>query len=235
MTAKTRAIPALHREHLLAKEPGQVTGASLGNTTSPYCRAVSTHGRQLIIFRKFDTMKKYLRYPSILLFACLLLFSFGSIRIEKKENFSIIAISCVSSGPGAKGIGIEMVLLNIDTQEKLKSKSLSVISSHSYIQNVPPGRYIVSQLDIPVGNIIYTNSSDSIRTFFGQINIEPNSKYYLGNFVGKRIIGRKNVLHIRINDPTIPQKIYSIVENTGWASGEFIKLYPYKKEELTIY
>jgi hypothetical protein len=169
------------------------------------------------------------------LFACLLLFSFSSIRIEKKENYSIIAISCVSSGLGAKGIGIEMVLLNIDTQEKLKSKSLSVISSHSYIQNVPPGRYIVSQLDIPVGNIIYTNSSDSIRTFFGQINIEPNSKYYLGNFVGKRDVGRKNVLHIRIDDPTIPQKILRIVENTGWASGEFIKLYPYKKDELTIY
>jgi hypothetical protein len=40
MTAKTRAIPSLHRENFKAKEPGQVTGASLGNTTSPYCRAV---------------------------------------------------------------------------------------------------------------------------------------------------------------------------------------------------
>jgi hypothetical protein len=43
MTAKTRAIPALHREKDLAKVPGQVNGASLGNTTSPYCRAVSIH------------------------------------------------------------------------------------------------------------------------------------------------------------------------------------------------
>jgi hypothetical protein len=41
MTAKTRAIPSLHREKFLAKEPGQVIGAASGNTTSPYCRAVS--------------------------------------------------------------------------------------------------------------------------------------------------------------------------------------------------
>jgi len=40
MTAKTRAIPALHRENFKAKVPRQGTGATSGNTTSPYCRAV---------------------------------------------------------------------------------------------------------------------------------------------------------------------------------------------------
>jgi hypothetical protein len=40
MTAKTRAIPSLHRDSFLAKVPGPCPVLSSGNTTSPYCRAV---------------------------------------------------------------------------------------------------------------------------------------------------------------------------------------------------
>ncbi|MFZ0472128.1 MAG: hypothetical protein WAL94_05905 [Bacteroidales bacterium] len=40
MTAKTRAIPSLHRDNFLAKVPGLCPVLSSGNTTSPYCRAV---------------------------------------------------------------------------------------------------------------------------------------------------------------------------------------------------
>jgi hypothetical protein len=43
MMAKTHAIPSLHRDYLPAKETGQLPGAASGNTTSPYCRAVSTN------------------------------------------------------------------------------------------------------------------------------------------------------------------------------------------------
>ncbi len=50
MTAKTRAIlslPAgrqgLHRDSFLAKVPGPCSVLASGNTTSPYCRAVSWH------------------------------------------------------------------------------------------------------------------------------------------------------------------------------------------------
>ena len=40
-TAKTRAIPSLHRDNFLVKASGPCPDAVLGNTTSPYCRAVS--------------------------------------------------------------------------------------------------------------------------------------------------------------------------------------------------
>ena len=40
-TAKTRAIPSLHRDRFAAKVPGLCSVLSSGNTTSPYCRAVS--------------------------------------------------------------------------------------------------------------------------------------------------------------------------------------------------
>ena len=39
-TAKTRAIPSLHRDNFLAKVPGLCPVLSSGNTTSLYCRAV---------------------------------------------------------------------------------------------------------------------------------------------------------------------------------------------------
>jgi hypothetical protein len=50
MTAKTRAIPSLHRDRFLAKVNSTCSVASSGNTTSPYCRAVISH-------KTYQTMK----------------------------------------------------------------------------------------------------------------------------------------------------------------------------------
>ena len=43
MTAKTRAIPSLHRDSFAAKVPGLCPVLASGNTTSPYYRAVSNY------------------------------------------------------------------------------------------------------------------------------------------------------------------------------------------------
>jgi hypothetical protein len=40
MTAKTRAIPSLHRDYFSTKAPGRWSVLASGNATSPYCRAV---------------------------------------------------------------------------------------------------------------------------------------------------------------------------------------------------
>jgi len=40
---KKCAIPSLHRDHFAAKETGPCPVLASGNTTSPYCRAVSVH------------------------------------------------------------------------------------------------------------------------------------------------------------------------------------------------
>jgi hypothetical protein len=42
-TAKTRAIPSLHRDYFLAKVSGPCPVLSSDNTTSLYCRAVSSN------------------------------------------------------------------------------------------------------------------------------------------------------------------------------------------------
>jgi hypothetical protein len=44
-TAKTHAIPSLHRDSFLAKVPGPCPDTASGNTISPYCRAVMWHSK----------------------------------------------------------------------------------------------------------------------------------------------------------------------------------------------
>ena len=51
MTAKTRAIPVLHRDYFPAKIPRYCPDTSPGNTTSLYCRAVISHSWYLQIIR----------------------------------------------------------------------------------------------------------------------------------------------------------------------------------------
>jgi hypothetical protein len=182
-------------------------------------------------------MKKLLKTKLHLILIFLIFCSCSSVKIAKQDNSSIVAISATSTGLGAKGYGILITLENFDTKEIYKSKSLSPISSHSVIQNIPSGKYNVQKIEVPVGDFMYSNWSDSVKTFFGQIVIEPNSKYYLGDFTGTRDIGRKNVLRLRINNQDIPGGLKKKIENekTGWINGDFIKLYPYDKEELLVY
>ena len=172
-----------------------------------------------------------------LLLIVLIFSSCSAVKIAKQDNGSIIAISATSTGLGAKGYGILITLENIDTKEIFKSKSLSPISPHSVIQNLPSGKYFVRKVEVPVGSFMYSNWFDSVKTFFGQINIAPNSKYYLGDFTGTREVGRKNVLRLRIENQNIPEKLRNKIENekTGWITDDFIKLYPYDKEALLVY
>ena len=177
--------------------------------------------------------KKYLL--GILIF--FLFNSCASLKVMKQDNGSVVAISATSTGTLQKGYGIVITLENVETQENFTSKSLSPMSPHSIIQNIPQGKYFVQRIEVPIGNIIYKNGSENVKSFFGQIDIEPNSKYYLGNFSGKRRIGRENGFTLRINDLNIPKKIKEKIEtgNAGWKEGEFVKLYPYDREELLVY
>lgn len=174
----------------------------------------------------------------LILIAFIFIFSSCSaVKIAKQDNGSIIAISATSTGLGAKGYGILITLENLETKEMIKSKSLSPISPHSVIQNLSPGKYIVRKVEVPVSSLMYSNWSDSVKTFFGEIIIKANSKYYLGDFTGTRDIGKKNVLRLRIENQSIPDKLREQIENekTGWISGDFIKLYPYDEDALLVY
>jgi hypothetical protein len=62
MTAKTRAIPSLHRDNFSAKEPGLWPVLASGNATSLYCRAVSIHASVSTLNLKMARMLTHLEY-----------------------------------------------------------------------------------------------------------------------------------------------------------------------------
>ncbi len=168
----------------------------------------------------------------------LLLLGASSFKIGKQDKGSVVAISAQSSGILSKGFGITITFENIDTEERFKSKPLSHGSRHSIIQNIPPGKYFVQKIEVPVGNLIYGSYSPNVRMFFGQITIEPDSKYYLGDFTGTRQKGKMHSLILSIdNECEIPEKIKEKIEreDTGWIEGDFKKLYPYQTDLLLVY
>jgi hypothetical protein len=48
---KNCAVPSLHRDNILAKVPGSCPVLASGNTTSPYCRAVSLSNNLLVLLQ----------------------------------------------------------------------------------------------------------------------------------------------------------------------------------------
>lgn len=163
--------------------------------------------------------------------------SCSSVKILKQGNGSIVAVSAISNGLGAKGYGLLVTLENIETGEVFKSKSLSPMSPHSVVQNLPSGRYLIRKVDVPVGNLMYSNWSENVSIFFGEIDVLSNSKYYLGDFKGVRKIGKNNVLQLSIENQNIPEKLKAKIENEefGWVNSDFIKLYPYKEKVLLVF
>jgi len=64
MTAKTRAIPSLHRDSFPAKVPRPCPVLTSGNTTSPYCRAVRRHSEH----KMRDLLHKIIYLDTCILF-----------------------------------------------------------------------------------------------------------------------------------------------------------------------
>jgi hypothetical protein len=76
MTAKTRAIPSLHHDHFLAKEPGRWSVLASGNTTSLYCRAVRLHPEPSTMIKKL--------FISLLLIAISLVSASQTVEYQQK-------------------------------------------------------------------------------------------------------------------------------------------------------
>lgn len=158
------------------------------------------------------------------------------IQFDQNKNV-FICISVTTSGIMQKGYGIEMTLINIETKESFKTKSLGGMTPHSIIENLPPGKYIVSKIEIPLGGLKYINQSQQITNFFGILEFETGKNYYLGDFYGNRKVGRQNVFHLWIENEKISEKLLVKLKKKGISLTEqdFIKTYPYSKDTLMVY
>ena len=136
-----------------------------------------------------------------------------------------------------KGYGIIITLMNKETKEIFKSKSLGPISPHAMFSDLPAGKYLVSKIEVPLGQLMYINQTKELTAFFGVLEFEPEKKYYLGNITGNREIGRKNVFHLWLDKPDIHPKLLKKLrkKKIELTEEDLIKTFPYEKEMLTIY
>lgn len=150
---------------------------------------------------------------------------------------ALVAISVTSKGMMQLGYGVVMTVINVDTNESFTSKPMGRISPHSVLQNIPEGKYRVCRLEIPLGDLIYINESHDLLAYFGLLEFKKGSAYYLGNFMGKRKIGRENVFHLSLESQNIPEKLIKKLKGAGinLSEIEIIKSFPDEKTQLLLY
>lgn len=166
--------------------------------------------------------------------------NFSSPTSTQSYNSSLgafVAISVTSKGMMQMGYGAVMTLINVDTNETFTSKSLGRISPHSILENIPEGKYRVYRLEIPLGDLIYINESQDLLEYFGLLEFKKGSAYYLGDFIGKRKIGKENVFHLNLQSQNIPEKLIKKLNGAGISLSEIemIKTFPDEKTQLLLY
>lgn len=169
------------------------------------------------------------------LFISLVLLTSWSLTNNQEGAF--VSVSMTTQGAMQKGYGIIMTITNIESNESFKSESLGPISPHSMFKNLTPGRYVVSRIEIPLGNLMYINQSKEMTDFFGVLEFERGKAYYLGNFTGNREIGRQNVFHFKLDKQDIHDKLLKKLKKKKieLTENDLIKTFPYSKDVLTIY
>ncbi len=135
------------------------------------------------------------------------------------------------------GNGVTITLTNVRDGRSYTSQSLGMLSNHAILQNVPPGDYIVTRLELPIGNLIFKNASEELVDYFGPLPIKAGEKYYLGNFEGKQRIGTRNILSLRLADPAVPEKLVEKVSarSTGYGDAAFILISPPAESQFMVY
>ena len=89
-------------------------------------------------------------FPLLLLIVCSSYSLWG-------QPTSLVAVSATSKGTMQKGYGMIVTLTNIETNQSFESKSMGPISKHSVIYELPPGKYAVTKVKVPVGDLVYIN------------------------------------------------------------------------------
>lgn len=179
-------------------------------------------------------MKRQLRNTLVLLMGLSILVSWSPNDLEKG---ALVAISMTTDGAMQKGYGIIMTFRNTETRETFESKSLGAISPHAMFNDLPEGKYVVTKIEVPLGQLMYTNQSQDLTDFFGVLEFESNKAYYLGNFTGNREIGRNNVFHLWLDKPDVHPKLLKKLKKKKieLTEEDLIKVFPYEQEKLTIY
>ncbi|MGB3799417.1 MAG: hypothetical protein WA952_06345 [Lewinella sp.] len=176
--------------------------------------------------------------PSIaVLILTLSLYQCTPVRIQNSGTGVLVGISASSSALAASGKGITITITNVRTGQSYVSRPLGPLSNHSVLQNVVPGQYLVTRLDLPVGSLTFTNQSEQLADYFGTLDFRSGEKYYLGNFRGRQRIGTRNILTLQLAESEVPEKLVEKVEDqsTGYSDAAFILISPPTESQLMVY
>ena len=131
------------------------------------------------------------------------------------------------------GHGIVLFIENIETHEIYKSKSLNGMSDNAVIENVPAGLYEVCRVEIPFGDMWFMNDSPELKSFFGTLEIRPNTNYFMGKYLstfqGK--ISNRQVL-FSLEGHVMPEKLIKFINKKGLDADGFVPIKP--KEESFV-
>ncbi len=70
----------------------------------------------------------------------------SSLKISKKDNTAIVALTASTTYIGGTGKGMIITLKNIETGEKYDAKKLSHFSSHCIVHDIKTGKYQVEKI-----------------------------------------------------------------------------------------
>lgn len=168
-----------------------------------------------------------MRNHILLVFICFLL----PLLCSAQE--SMITISASARASGMSGHGIVLFIENIETHEIYKSKSLNGMSNNAVIENVSAGLYEVCRVEIPFGDKWFMNDSPELKSFFGTLEIRPNTNYFMGKYLstfqGK--ISNRQVL-FSLEGHVMPEKLIKFINKKGLDADGFVPIKP--KEESFV-
>lgn len=170
--------------------------------------------------------------PLIILCGC----TPSSYFIKQNEN-SILLISGNHNNLSMPAISITLYLKNVNTNEIIISKTFGTHYKYAIISNLAPGEYVVDRIDVIFENKMIFNKTEELKQFFGLIKIEPNSKYFLGNYSCYQTSLINKTTYFQIINHNIPEKAKAKIENLkyGWGNSDFIKLEPINYKVLFYY
>ena len=137
----------------------------------------------------------------------------------------------------ARGIGMNVVLVNLESQKTYVTSSLAVMSPHSVAQNLPPGRYGVVEVQVPVGSVTFANWSEDLNRYFGPFRVDEGEVYFLGEFAGRQRVGFRDVMTLTKVDslPSVELLAKFRAASTGWEAADFTPVGPAVGDTLLVY
>ena len=146
---------------------------------------------------------------------------------------SMIAVSASAHSTGARGHGIILRLENLETHRIYETKALGLMSDNAVIYNLPAGKYEVCRVEVPFGNFTFWNESTELRSYFGIIEIRPDSKYYLGSFESSYLgkVSQRRVA-FSLSGHEMPESLLKYLKKVGLAKKDFIPIKPTEKTFL---